>query len=391
MPFKFLGGKITSSKKTEEKISSYYDFRGMMKSYPDATYYMCYSGRSDGKTFSGIDIIIEDYCKHGRPGVYIRRMDTDIKGSRGDRLCMGPVSQGRVSLWSGGQWEGVYHQGQKYFLCRWEEKTKRDGSTELKRVCDTEPFMWSFSLNTQEHDKSGEINNPRYIFFDEFLTRSFYLQDEFVEFQNLLSTIIRDREDCKILMAGNTISKIACPYFAEMGLGHVKEQEQGTIDLYEYGDSGLQVACEYGAERKRKKTQNKYFAFGNPRLQMITSGKWEIRVHPHLPCKYRPKDVRMTFYIDYDDYLLTGEVIQREQTYFLFIHPKTTELRKPRNDLIYSDKYDPRQNWRRSIMFDTLPVSGKIRQLIQCGKVYFSDNETGEIFASYVDWSSKNR
>ena len=36
-------------------------------------------------------------------------------------------------------------------------------------------------------------------------------------FMNVLSTIIRDRENIKIFMLGNTVNKY-CPYFDEMGL-----------------------------------------------------------------------------------------------------------------------------------------------------------------------------
>ena len=63
------------------------------------------------------------------------------------------------------------------------------------------------------------LNNPN-ILFDEFITRSMYLPDEFVIFTNVLSTIIRDRNNVKIFMCGNTVNKY-CPYYKEMGLNNV--------------------------------------------------------------------------------------------------------------------------------------------------------------------------
>ena len=73
-----------------------------------------------------------------------------------------------------------------------------------------------------------------------------------------------------------------------------------TIDLYTYGESNLRVAVEYSQGiKKESKKSNKYFAFDNPKLQMITNGKWEIDIYPHLPHKYKPKDIKFIYYIKY--------------------------------------------------------------------------------------------
>lgn len=95
-----------------------------------------------------------------------------------------------------------------------------------------------------EHDKSTNYDGIINAVLDEFLTRSYYLPNEFVLFMNVLSTIIRDRDNVKIFMMGNTVNQY-CPYFAEMGLTHIKEMKKGDIDVYEYGESGLTVAVEY--------------------------------------------------------------------------------------------------------------------------------------------------
>ena len=55
------------------------------------------------------------------------------------------------------------------------------------------------------------------ILFDEFITKGMYLTDEFMAFMNTLSTIIRQRDNVKIFMCGNTVNKFN-PYFEEMGL-----------------------------------------------------------------------------------------------------------------------------------------------------------------------------
>ncbi|MGC5276152.1 hypothetical protein ACPXAM_23725, partial [Escherichia coli] len=87
-------------------------------------------------------------------------------------------------------------------------------------------------------------------------------------------------------MLGNTVNKY-CPYFAEMGLEHIPKMTQGTIDVYAYGNSDLTVAVEYckSPDSKVKEASHKYFAFNNPKLEMITGGAWELNIYPHLPYK----------------------------------------------------------------------------------------------------------
>src|SRR5699024_5250425 len=123
-----------------------------------------------------------------------------------------------------------------------------------------------------EHDKSTAYPKVKTIFFDEFLTRQYYLPDEFVTFMNVVSTIVRQRDDVIIFMCGNTVNQY-CPYFTEMGLTHVKEMNKGVIEVYKYGESRLKVAVEYADSiSKSGKPSDVYFAFDNPNLQMITGG-----------------------------------------------------------------------------------------------------------------------
>src|SRR5690606_4040116 len=110
-------------------------------------------------------------------------------------------------------------------------------------------------LSDTEHNKSISYPRVEIIFFDEFITKHLYLNDEFILFMNTISTIVRQRTNVTIYMCGNTVDKY-CPYFKEMGLNHVHKMEQGTIDVYRYGNSKLTVAVEYCASTKRKKKNN---------------------------------------------------------------------------------------------------------------------------------------
>ena len=240
-----------------------------------------------------------------------------------------------------------------------------------------------------EHDKSSSYPNITTILFDEFLSRTGYLPDEFVLFMNVLSTIIRNRNNVKIFMLGNTVNKY-CPYFKEMGLSHARDMKAGTIDVYKYGESGLTVAVEYTMPNKDGKGSEVYFAFDNPKLEMITGGAWEIDIYPHCPVKYKPNEVLFTYFIEFSGDLLQCEIVQHNDLNFTFIHKKTTDIKDPENELIYSPEYSPRPNWRRKITKPTSTIEKRITEHYIKDKVFYADNEIGEVVRNYLIWCGKN-
>lgn len=373
--------------------NDFYDWRPLLKKYPGYEYYIALSERRNGKTYSAIDLAIEAFAKTGKMTIIIRRFAEDFTGVEGDRMVTGPSQNGLVSQYTNGEWEGVYHSGTRFYFFRNKETVKKNGERAVHKEIMPQPFAMGAGLNSMEHSKGSTMNgtNIAYIFFDEFITKNFYLTDEFTLFQNVLATFLSGTSGVPILMAGNTMSKIACPYFREMGLYNVKNQEQGTVETYQYGQDGARVAVEYCKPRIKSKASNRYFAFGNPKLKMITSGEWEVAPHPHLDRGYKPKDVKFKFYVDFDGELNECSIVQRSgEGMFMFVSNKTTPLKYPGKDLIYSDRYDPRINWRRSIYKDSLEVSSRIRNFISDGRVYFSDNQTGEVWDAYLNWAKVN-
>ena len=174
-----------------------------------------------------------------------------------------------------------------------------------------------------------------------------------------------------------------------MGLKHVKDMKPGDIDVYRYGQSDLTVAVEYTASNKSGKESDLYFAFDNPKLSMITGGTWEIAVYPHCPVKYKPNEILFTYFIQFSGDLLQCEVVQHGDLGFTFIHRKTTELQAPDNDLIYSPEFDPRPNWKRKITKPTTPLENRIAEYFRRDKVFYADNEVGEIVRNYLIFCGK--
>ena len=231
------------------------------------------------------------------------------------------------------------------------------------------------------------------------MTRKAYLPDEFILFQNLLSTIIRDRDNVKIFMCGNTVNKYN-PYFKEMGLIDANKMLPGDIQLYQFAvnqkDQVLKIAVEFSdLPSKDGKPSDKYFAFGNPRLKMITNGMWELAIYPHLPYRYTYNDICGEFFIKWEDKICHCEIVQIENNgkaiAFVYIHDKTTPIKDPDSDIIFSTEYDPRFNWYRKITKPSDDITRRIKYFFDTDKVFYQDNEIGEIVRNYLQWCKTDK
>lgn len=365
-----------------KKKLKYYDVSRLLKDYPEAYYYIVFGERSNGKTYSALKYAIERYYSTGEQFAYIRRFGEDVKRKNLSSLLSAHIENNMIRDMSHGEYTSVVYGSNKFMPCNFDEERN-------KYVYSPEPIGFAFDLNSMEHYKSLSFPKVTTVIFDEFLSRSGYLSNEFVLFMNTLSTIIRDRNNVKIIMIGNTVNKY-CPYFTEMGLTHIKDQKPGSVDVYNYSDTNLTVVVEYCDPMSKKggKSSDIYFAFDNPQLKMITGGSWEIAIYPHLEKKYRPKDIIQNFFIMFDGETLHGEVVVTDEDYFLFIHPKTTPIKDIDNDIVYTDRPNQQWNYRVGILNQTDRLSRIIAQMIKENRIFYSDNETGEVMRNFLMWST---
>lgn len=350
----------------------------------NADYNIIYGERSNGKTTAVLKHGLEDHINSGYENqiAIIRRWEEDFKGKNGQQMFENIVHLGWVDELTKGKYNSIYYWSQRWYLVKYDDMGEKVRQAE-------EPFAIGFSITSEEHYKSTSYPFVKIILFDEFITRQYYLPEEFVKFQNLLSTIIRLRTDVTIFMCGNTINKY-CPYFNEMGLTEIKKQQRGTIDIYTYGESTLKVAVEYSDFPSKKKASNKYFAFNNPKLEMITHGGWEIDIYPHLPHKYVPKDILYQFFIIFDDEILHGNIISSKDSTFIYIHRKTTPVHTDTEWIVYQQNPDYRRNYRTNILRPYGKADIYIKGLIDKKKVFYQDNEIGEIMNNYLKWCRQN-
>ena len=336
--------------------------------------------RSNGKTFAVLEYGIRNYFKTGKQMAIIRRWLEDFRGKRARTMFDGVVDKGIIYDASKGEYDDV-----KYFSGEWHFIRHNDKGDIIKEM--NEPFAYAFSIAQQEHDKSTSYPNIDTIFFDEFTTRDSYLVDEFILFMNTLSTIIRNRNDVIIFMCGNTVNR-SSPYFTEMGLSHIRDMKQGDIDVYSYGESELHVAVEFSDSIAKRKPSDIYFAFNNPKLQMITGtgSVWEMALYPHCPCKFVPDDIMFMYFIIFENRIYQCELVNVDDLLFTYIHRKTTPIKDVNSDLIYTPEYSPKQNYHRYLNDVTDKVTKYIYNQYVHEKVFYQDNEVGEDIRNYLQF-----
>ena len=342
----------------------------------DATYNVIFGERSNGKTYATLKQALENYFDNGSQFAYIRRWSVDVQPKRMNNLFNAIIEDGYLEKLSGGKFTAIFYRTGRFYLCTYNDKGKPIYNEE-------DVIGYAFSLSENEHNKANSYPRVTTIIFDEFLTNKIYLPDEFILFMNTVSTIVRQRTNVKIYMLGNTVNKY-CPYFKEMGLTNILSMKQGSIDLYTYGDSKLKVAVEYADSKKKFKKNNFYFAFNNPKLKMITGGAWELNIYPHAPVKWLPKNIIFTYFIDFNDNIYQCEIINKDTNVFTYIHEKTTPIKNPDKDIIYTLDYNPKINYNVNILKPLTDYQNKITWFYTHDRVYYQDNNVGDAINNYL-------
>lgn len=342
----------------------------------NATYNVIFGERSNGKTYATLKQVLENYFIDGSQFAYIRRWSVDVQPKRMNNLFNAIIEDGYLEKLSGGKFTAIFYRTGRFYLCTYNDKGKPIYNEE-------DIIGYAFSLSENEHNKANSYPRVTTIIFDEFLTNKIYLPDEFMLFMNTVSTIVRQRTNVKIYMLGNTVNKF-CPYFKEMGLTNILTMKQGTIDVYTYGETKLKVAVEYADSKKKFKKNNFYFAFNNPKLKMITGGAWELNIYPHAPVKWLPKNIIFTYFIDFNDSLYQCEIINKDDNVFTYIHEKTTPIKNPDKDIIYTLDYNPKINYNINILKPLNDYQNKITWFFTHDRVYYQNNNVGDAINNYL-------
>ncbi len=355
------------------KKKKYYDIKPLLKL--NAEYNIIMGERSNGKTYSVCKLIIENFLETGTYGVYIRRYADEIMPSN-IKALFNPFEIEKISK---GRYNRIMYRGKMFEIGNYD--------FEKDKWINKEPLCFCAALNTWENAKGPDRGVVGIILFDEFLTRRFYLTNEFLSFQNVLSSFIRDRENVRIFLVGNTVSFYS-PYFEEFGLENIKEMEPGTLNCFEF-ENGTKIAVDYCESVSAEKESAKFFNFNPAKANMITTGKWEIPDYPHYSGSIDfVREVILKFYIKFDNDTICGNIVVKKDKVFIFFHLQTKEYDSD-NSIEYSTQLSDNPLKSVTLAQGITDAHKLINNLLKQGRVFFSTNKVGEIFTNYLKWQQR--
>ena len=365
----------------------YFDVREVINEVPDANIYMFIGERSNGKTHSALSYALDMYDKNKSRFVYVRRLAESLKAQYMRNLFNGNRKSGDLMnhLNKHGFDELTYWSSCFWPVVEGENK---------KRVRLDFPIGYTQAISTWETGKGGSLFDCKTIVFDEFLTRGSYLPDEPVLFENLISSIVREDNDAKVIMLANTVSW-TCPYFREWGLNHVREMAQGTYDTYQSGDNRRKIVVCY-TEHSGPKASDVFFNYDNPRSRMIVQGVWETADYPRIPTQvgeWYPGEpcyiqslegwsVRIQPYATADGM----ECICIFSSKYLPINEEGVDIRF-KDRIIYTDYFYPYANCRMALSKHSDNYSRFLLNCFKTGRVFYQNNEVGENVRNYLKYS----
>ncbi len=338
------------------------------------------SSRSRGKT---TNTLLLGMCWHATDGIqiqYIRQYDDMLTPSKAQDLFDVIIGGGYIEKITNGKYNNV-----KYWRRRWYFVKI---SPETGEVIDQAPDAFCVCLGiNKEHDLRSTYNAPKgdFIIFDEYMRADkMYLRDEFIIFNNLLSTIIRDRTSAVIFLLGN-LTDITSPYLLEMGLLETARKMQPG-DFKHYDVDGVVINVFYIPTVNKKQTTkakiSKYFrAWNNSKMVGITGGKgnWALKIYPHAPRdEFKIIDRAQ---IECDDGYICRELRQYTNGYYIMFYP----LNEPLDDrVIYTRNTDQAFSYMRRYGLGYTQTDEVICALINRHRCYYSDNVTGERVTAYI-------
>lgn len=340
--------------------------------------------RSNGKSYFYIALGLLFYKCTGYGMIYSRR-EKDAFTSTMTKNLFRPFYETKLieHIFKDEGWTDTYYFRRKWYLCKYDEMGNM--------IRDEKPFCIGIAINEQEDYRSVPLGEYRYWLFDEFITKGRYLINEFHEYQDLMSSIIRDRDDVLICLVGNSVN-FYNPYFEGWGLVDCIRQEPGLIQEYIF-ENGYRISVQL-TDHKSDKESDVYFTFGNDkRLNMIAKGGFATDIYPHKPVEYTEKNIKYRYYICYLNACFVCEIVKKDNITFTYIYETKNTVNvdgfklyrfRRKNEIVFCNKTTPDKMIRKNIFVASDNLGKFILQYYKDDLVYYDNDVTGEMIHSYL-------
>ena len=364
----------------------YFEVKDLLSQFPDSRYYFILGGRSTGKTYSVTEQSVDDAIDGKGNFAYVRRFKESISVKNMQALLN--VHNNHIFEKTDGKYNRVVFWRGAWYL----EYFDWDSNEKVYRA--PEPIGYAFALNRWETDKGADRGICKNIILDEALSKgNNYLKDEFSIFQNVVSSLVRDRTDVdtKIFLLANPVSKYSGDYFKMLGIDYslIDDEENGGITLIKYPDTDMTTVFCYMVNGNIVQDNNSvyqtYFAFPNSKTKSksITSGIFELDESARLPSGIlNASDIIQEIKILFEGKSYKCQIMRYESLYFLHFSP-TKEIKPKEKYLTVDTVFD-----KNAIICNfglQHPILDAIWKIFATGQVYYSDNATADLIHAFLD------
>lgn len=342
-------------------------------------YFMILSERASGKTSNILLLGLILNRLYGTVIQYIRQYDIMLAPKNARDLFNVLIECGYIQKLTDGRFNSMVYKSRRWYYSRTVDGETVETAEEPVCVC--------LSIDNNEAYKSS-YNAPTgdFIVFDEFCARR-HAPDEFLLFCDLLSTIIRTRQEPIIWMLGNTIDRYEY-YFDELEVAdYVKFLKMGER-MEVKTSKGTPIYLEFYSlnSRRKSKVNTIFFGFKNSKLNAITGEDWLV-----VPCQHIEKDderevLNNTHYLEYEKNILQIEVCHSEKYGLHCIVHKSSNIDKE-NITIYTCEImlDVRYKYR----FGHSKIDKMIWTLYARKKFFYATNSDAAVLSKYVALAEK--
>lgn len=338
--------------------------------------YVDLSERSVGKTTNWLLLGMTMRRLHPEFQIgYIRQTLDMIMPKNTQQLFATIKAHGYVDKLTDGRFNTVTYKSRAWYYYN-------DETEEL----DSEPFMLMLAIELWAEYKSS-LNAPfcDLLIVDEFIGK-ITPQDEFVHLNDVIKTVIRERDSPFIVYLANTINKQHI-YFKELEIYEsvnkmkIGERKTVTTAMGTIVSIALIGYTEDTMPIHRKEHNRKFFGYKNPKLNAIRGGEWAGKIYPHLPRLQDPIQICCNRYIRHNGYLINLEMFfQKDIGFYVSVHGAN---RTYDDSIVYHIdttilSANERYKWGSS------KVDDMYKKLLNENKWYYATNTEGSLIDDYI-------
>lgn len=347
----------------------------------ECNWHVIFSRRDTGKTTNVLLMGMVLFWLYGVNMEYIRQKKTMIRAGLIAELFATILQYDYVSKITKGKYKNIWYHWGKFYFCNLNdgEKTPKDKMDK--------PFMICHGIDEWQTIKSGYVNPyGDLVLFDEFQSK-IENEEEFLHFNQIISTIRRDRMSMKIILLGNTLS-VHNYYFKELGVERIVEGMKPHDIHYHTSHRGTRIFLEYAEPLDTKKLSEKvkyninlYHGFDN--LSSITGDGWDIVNYPHITSELnKNKTISGRFYVDSNGYFMRCNICYEENFgTFIAVFPTKTI---PEKEITFVRGRELRSRYEISGIGHT-PQHHRLFAFFDIDRMLFPSNEVGEIMEMYIN------